>query len=315
MKKMKKFSTFIVLLLCMSFIFIGCDQSIQNNEEDESTATASEKEAFVGAVEDFVETKDMNCFTDDTPIMMPDETAMMEVADLDYEELFDNLFPMVLSDQLDDDFEYTFKDEEGEDTIYTFEMDSFEIDDFEEYIEFLTNDEDEDEENDHPLGYYIGSEINPTLSMSFTIKKGSDSVISASAQLDVEMTSVANESGDESESPYIYSLKLNELKCSATLFPNSSTEMKFAIEIFETEIITEESLGNTFEQLDLSSIESASDLRDLIDEFTDAVWVDNNPLTVSITANTADGKIIYEFDFDEILDISLDCWESISDIE
>lgn len=312
MKNFRKFGTYVLLLLCMSFLFIGCDQSIQNNggengEDDiPAIASVSEKEEFVGAVEDYAVNHDMGYFADKTSIIMPSETVLLEVEDLEFEDLFDDIFPALLSDQLNDEYEYTFKDGEGDDTSYTFEMDSYQLDNFDEVAEFINNMNDEDEENDEPIGYYISSSINPTGSMAFTIKNGTEDVISGSAEFDLEMTFAENE-GDP-ETPYIDTVKLNGLQCSVTLLPDSESEMGISVEIFETEYITEETWEGSFPNIETNG--SFSDLRDAIDDFADAVWVDDNPLTVSIIASTADGMIKYDFDFDEILDVIFNCIES-----
>lgn len=312
MKNFRKFGTYVLLLLFMSFVFLGCDQSIQNNggengEDDiPAIASVSEKEEFVGAVEDYAVNHDMDCFADGTPIIMPSESVLLEVEDLEFEDLFADISNLLSSNQLNDEYEYTFKDGEGDDTSYTFEMDSYQLDNFDEVAEFINNLNDEDDENDEPIGYYISSSINPTGSMAFTIKDGTEDVISGSAEFDVQITSVENE-GDP-ENPYTYSGKLNGLQCSVTLFPDSESEMGISVEIFETEYITEETWEGSFP--DIETIGSFSDLRDAIDDFADAVWVDDNPLTVSITASTADGMIEYDFDFDEILDVIFNCIES-----
>ncbi len=310
MKKIKKFGTFIVLLLCMSFIFIGCDQSIQNNEEDENTATASEKEAFVGAVEDFVETGEMSGITNDTPIRIPSTTVIEDITDLDFDDLLESLVGSMIADTLDDDFEYTFKDEDDENTSYKFALTTYEVENIDGFIDFIKNRGDGDASNNEDIEYYITEDINPKCEFAFKITDDLEEILSGRLQFDVEITATENEDTSESASEYIYSIQVNSVDIEFNVLADTADAMSVSVEINETKVLSEETLDGV-EDLELDG--DISDLRNAVNNYKTAIWGDTNPLTLSLTASTNDGEIIYEFTFDEIVDIAFECLENVVD--
>ena len=73
-----------------------------------------------------------------------------------------------------------------------------------------------------------------------------------------------------------------------------------------------ENLEDAMDDFDPEDYDSAdlTTLRAAFDDFKTDVWGNGDTFTIALTASTSDGGIIYEFDFDDILDILLDYLES-----